>query len=60
MSGLTRLLYRLASDRRGATAIEYTLLAALIGVAAIVGFDEVGQSLEAVFLRAGEALPATP
>jgi len=60
MPGLKRLLHRLASDQRGATAIEYTLLAALIGAAAIFGFDQVGQSLETVFERAGNALPAAP
>lgn len=60
MSPLTRLLHRLASDQQGATAIEYTLIAALIGAAAIFGFDQVGQSLENVFLRVDSEFPATP
>jgi Flp pilus assembly pilin Flp len=60
LSQLTRLLHRLASDQHGATAIEYTLLAALIGAAAIFGFDEVGQSLESVFVRVSNDLPAAP
>ena len=49
MRRLTRLVQSLASSERGATAIEYALLAALIGTAAIFGFDLVGQSLEEVF-----------
>jgi pilus assembly protein Flp/PilA len=60
LSQLTRLLHRLASDQRGATAIEYTLLAALIGAAAIFGFDQVGQSLENIFVRVSSGLPTAP
>ena len=49
MRKLSRLVRSLASDDSGATAIEYTLLAALIGAAAIFGFDLVGQSIAGVF-----------
>ena len=37
-----RLLRRLRSDKRGATAIEYGLIAALIAVAAIGGMKALG------------------
>lgn len=56
MRRLTRLLRSLACDQSGATAIEYTLLAALIGAAAIFGFDLVGEALEGVFTSVDEAL----
>jgi pilus assembly protein Flp/PilA len=56
MRGLHRLLRFLGQDESGATAIEYTLLAALIGAAAILGFDLVGQSLEEVFNSVDNAL----
>ena len=39
----------LLRDQRGATAIEYGLIAALIAVAAIVAFQLVGTNLSAVF-----------
>jgi pilus assembly protein Flp/PilA len=37
------------SDERGATAIEYALIAALIAVAAIVGMELVGTEVGATF-----------
>lgn len=37
-----RTLRRLCSDKRGATAIEYGLIAALIAVAAISGMSSLG------------------
>lgn len=37
-----RMLRRLRSDKRGATAIEYGLIAALIAVAAISGMKSIG------------------
>ena len=37
-----RSLRRLCSDKRGATAIEYGLIAALIAVAAISGMSSLG------------------
>jgi pilus assembly protein Flp/PilA len=43
------MLRRLAADARGATAIEYALLAALIAVAAMGGYMAVGNSVENTF-----------
>ena len=37
-----RMLRRLCSDKRGATAVEYGLIAALIAVAAISGMKSLG------------------
>ncbi|MCW5697208.1 MAG: Flp family type IVb pilin [Bauldia sp.] len=43
------LLRRFARDQRGATAIEYGLIAVLIGVALIVGATALGGSLNNTF-----------
>lgn len=39
------LLHRLMTDARGATAIEYGLIAALISLACIIAFVNLGLSL---------------
>ena len=56
MQRLARLVRSLVANESGATAIEYTLLASLIGAAAIFGFDLVGQSLEEVFNTVDNAM----
>jgi pilus assembly protein Flp/PilA len=43
------LLKRFAKDESGATAIEYGLIATLIGVAIIVGATAVGTKLNGIF-----------
>jgi pilus assembly protein Flp/PilA len=43
------LFTRFAKDESGATAIEYGLIATLIGVAIIVGAGLVGTNLNALF-----------
>lgn len=50
------MLYRICSiiesfkkDEEGATAIEYGLIAALVSVAAIAGFQAMGGSLDGIF-----------
>ncbi|MFA5899883.1 MAG: Flp family type IVb pilin, partial [Hyphomicrobium sp.] len=40
---------RFASDESGATAIEYGLIAALIGVAIVAGAGAVGTNLNSMF-----------
>jgi pilus assembly protein Flp/PilA len=42
---LTRLR-RLAADRRGSTAIEYALIAAIVAVTAIGGLQAFGDSMD--------------
>lgn len=46
---MTRLIRRLLKDRRGATAIEYGLIAALISVALITGASTLGGKLNTQF-----------
>ena len=43
------LIKRFVSDERGATAIEYGLIAALIAVVIITGVTAVGTNLSATF-----------
>jgi pilus assembly protein Flp/PilA len=47
---------QLIQDERGATAIEYGLIAALISVAAIAGFTAVGSSLSSTFTNVSSKL----
>lgn len=42
-------LARFAQDESGATAIEYGLIAALIGVAIIAGAQAIGTNLDTLF-----------
>lgn len=44
-----RLLRRLRKDGRGATAIEYGLIAAIISIAGVVSFIAMGDSLNRIF-----------
>lgn len=46
---MLRLARRFSSNKSGATAIEYGLLGALIAVAAITGFQSVGDGLTSLF-----------
>ena len=52
-SGIVR---RLTEDRRGVTAIEYGLIAALIAIAAIVMMGLVGTNLTNTFSEVASAL----
>jgi pilus assembly protein Flp/PilA len=45
----SRRIHRLIEDRRGVTAIEYALIAALIAIAAIGAFTAVGADLSNTF-----------
>ena len=44
-----KLLRKLRKDERAVTAIEYGLIVALIGVAALVAMSALGTSLNAMF-----------
>ena len=44
-----RIVRRLTRDRRGVTAIEYGLIAALVAIAAIAAMTTLGTSLSSVF-----------
>lgn len=44
-------------DQFGATAIEYSIIAALISVAAYVAMVDVGEATDAMFTKAVDAFP---
>ncbi|KGB53536.1 Flp family type IVb pilin [Sphingopyxis sp. SE2] len=46
----------LLKDQRGATAIEYGLIAALIALACIIAFQTLGLNLETIFTTINDAL----
>jgi pilus assembly protein Flp/PilA len=50
------MLIRLLKDRRGATAIEYGLIAALIAVAAIGAMSSLGGKLNSTFNKVANNL----
>ncbi|HEY9579168.1 MAG TPA: Flp family type IVb pilin [Rhizorhapis sp.] len=47
---------KIFADKKGATAIEYGLIAALIAVAAITAMSTLGDNIEATFDKAGTEL----
>lgn len=47
---------RLLRDERGATAIEYALIATLISIACIIAFVSLGLNLADIFATAGNAM----
>ncbi|MCC6983702.1 MAG: Flp family type IVb pilin [Bauldia sp.] len=55
---MKKLLARFVKNESGATAIEYGLIAALVGVAIIAGATLLGQSLDATFNAVSEELVA--
>ena len=54
-----RLFRTILRDRRGATAIEYALVATLISVAAIVAFNNLGNQSETTLNNVGAAMDVT-
>lgn len=59
MSFIRTALRKLARDEQGATAIEYGLIAALIAVVCIVGFQTIGTNLRGTLDHVGEQLNST-
>jgi pilus assembly protein Flp/PilA len=57
MLEFTRTLLALRLDRRGVTAMEYGLIAALIAVVIIGGVTAIGTKLAATFQLVAAALP---
>jgi len=55
---MQKLVTRFIKDESGATAIEYGLIAALIGVAIIVGARTLGTELNAKFDEVATAVNA--
>lgn len=58
MKKLQELLAKLCRDEKGATVIEYALIAALISVAAIAAFSFVGNSVQNTMNGIGGAMEA--
>ncbi|MBL4601757.1 MAG: Flp family type IVb pilin [Emcibacteraceae bacterium] len=56
---MTKLFAKLSKSEKGATAIEYGLIAALVAVAAITGMGAVGTQLESTFQAVSVDLGAT-
>jgi pilus assembly protein Flp/PilA len=56
---MIKALNRLVKDESGATAIEYGLMAALIGVALTVGATTLGTSLNSQFVNVASKLNQT-
>jgi pilus assembly protein Flp/PilA len=53
---MLRLAHRLLTDERGATAIEYALIASLISVMVFGGTFTIGSTLKATFTSVAGAL----
>jgi pilus assembly protein Flp/PilA len=53
---IARLLASFLSDEKGATAVEYGLLATLISVGMIVGLTNFGDTLNNTFMMLGNAI----
>ena len=57
---MQKLVSRFIKDESGATAIEYGLIAALIGVAIIFGAQALGTSLNTKFGDVATAVDSAP
>lgn len=53
---MTKIFARFAKDESGATAIEYGLIAALIGLAIVTGATLLGTEIGNLFTRIGNSL----
>lgn len=56
---MANIIARFAKDESGATAIEYGLIAALIGLAIVVGAGTLGNNLSAQFNNIAGKLKTT-
>ena len=54
-----RFVARLLNNERGATAIEYALIASLISVAAIAAFENMGNTVENRYSTIDQTLDGT-
>jgi pilus assembly protein Flp/PilA len=53
---MANIIWKLAWDESGATALEYGLIAGFVSVAAVSGFNALGNSLEGVFTAVHTAI----
>jgi len=54
-----KFLRKLLGDSRGATAIEYALIASLIAVAAITAFKNLGRNVDNTFKNVDGAISSS-
>ena len=57
---MQKLVTRFIKDESGATAIEYGLIAALIGIAIIAGASSLGTELNTKFVEVATAVNTAP
>ncbi len=57
-AGVMRIFADLLRDRKGATAIEYCLIAMIISLAAILAFQSIGLSLTGIIEAATNGMRA--
>ncbi|MGE4432037.1 MAG: Flp family type IVb pilin [Sphingobium sp.] len=55
-----QFIRKMLNDEKGATAIEYGLIAALIAVAAIVAMGNIGTQLKGTFNNVADTLENAP
>ncbi|TFW31568.1 Flp family type IVb pilin [Massilia horti] len=66
MSKIASAVKAFIDDENGVTAIEYGLIASLVGVAMVTAADALGLKIKAVFeyvtgqMKSGPAAPASP
>ena len=53
-----RMIRNLRKSKRGATAIEYALIAALVSIAAVVAFQALGDALTTIFYGVSSSVAA--
>ena len=56
---LTRSLLRMQRDTRGVTALEYGLIAAVMGALIVIAFTTLGGDLDTAFTAIGSLLTGT-
>jgi len=56
MKKLQRLVAKMRRDEKGATVIEYALIAALVSIAAIVAFQAVGTKVSTTMKKVSSEL----
>lgn len=57
---MLKLINKFASDENGATAIEYGLIAGLIGLSVVSGATLIGDGIEGIFGEIDDAIPDVP
>lgn len=60
MSTITSAIKTFIADENGVTAIEYGLIAALVGIALAGAAEALGADITALFNKIGEELNPTP